>query len=318
MLKQKLAALIFYMLISSHAYSADILLDRVVAVVNSEVITWSELYRTMEVDASPQVKAMTENDRRRVFKNIESTFLEKLINTKLQLQEAKSMGIRVSDDELNRAIQDIKKKYSMTDDTFKASLIREGYTYEEYLKRLREQIMTNKIINSQISSKIVVTDDDVKEYIENRNDAAQFDESYRISQILFTKPEGKEDKVEIEEKADMVYKRLKDGEDFGELARQYSEDPSAGAGGELGLIKKSYLVKEFRDVISGMNPGEVSRPFWTDKGLHIIKFEGEVRAQDQKDAVEEVRKLLKDKIFTERYNVWIKELRERSFIEIRL
>ncbi len=108
---------------------ANVLLDRVVAVVNQDVITWSELYKAMEADASPKIKELQKDEQRKVFKENEAVFLETLINVRLQLQEAKNAGVRVSDEELQGAIDGIKKKYSMSDDAFSESLKNEGFTY---------------------------------------------------------------------------------------------------------------------------------------------------------------------------------------------
>lgn len=306
------------MIIFSAVSHANIMLDRVVAVVNKEVITWSELYRTMESDASPQVKEMKEEERRKVFKENESAFLETLINVKLQLQEAGNMRMGASEEEINEAIEDIKKKYSMTGDDFKESLKKEGFTFEEYKKRLREQLIISKIVNKMIRNKILISEEDIRRFIEENKGLTDITDSYRISQIIFKRPKNIEEKNNIEEKAAVVLKRLKEGVNFKDLAKQYSEDPSAKAGGDIGLIKKEYLSSELTEVVSKMRSGEVSSPFWTDKGLHIIMLDEKIATKDQNEIREEARKILGNKIFMEKHNAWIKELREKSFIEIRL
>ena len=99
----------------SQPSTAAVLLDRVVAVVNSEVINWSELYKMMEFESTDQMKALKEEDRMKVFKNNEPVFLEKLIDMRLQIQEAKRIGLDVSPDEIKEAIDNIKQKYSLSD-----------------------------------------------------------------------------------------------------------------------------------------------------------------------------------------------------------
>src|ERR1039458_8320225 len=97
------------------------------AVLLDKVVTWSELYRSMEADASPQLKELKEEERLKIFKSNEAAYLETLINARLQVQEAKNMSMSVSDDEIKEAIESIKKKYSMSDEEFKASLKKEGF-----------------------------------------------------------------------------------------------------------------------------------------------------------------------------------------------
>ena len=296
---------------------ANVLLDRVVAVVNQEVITWSELYKTMEADAAPNVKVLKQDERRKIFKTNEASFLETLIDVKLQLQEAKTLGIRVSDEELQETISGIKKKYEMTEAAFLESLKKEGFTYAEYKTRLRDQIIISKLVNTQVRSKIVVTDDDLKKFMSDNRNELSATENYGISQILIKKQKGA-DESKITEKAAEVLRKIEQGESFAELAKQYSEDPSAKSGGDLGVLKKSQLNSNFIDVVSKMKPGEISKPFWTDAGLHIIKLTSKEEAKDSNELTDEARTMLNNKIFSEKYAAWIKSLREKSFIEVRL
>jgi len=309
--------IIVCVLLLSGRTNANVILDRVVAVVNQEVITWSELYKTMEADASPAVKELQKDEQRSIYKKNEAAFLETLINVKLQLQEARNAGIKVSDGELQEAIEGIKKKYSMSDSAFRDSLKAEGISYEEYRKRLRDQIIISKLVNMQIRSKIVITDEDINKFAAENKRVLENTESYKISQILLKKQKDVESS-KIEEKAGDLLRKLEQGESFADVARQYSEDPSSNAGGDLGFLKKSELNSDFLDVISKMKPGDISKPFWTASGLHIIKLESRTERKD-KDAIrEEARGMLTNKIFTGKYDVWIKSLREKSFIDVRL
>jgi len=294
-----------------------VLLDRVVAIVNQDVITWSELYKAMEADASPKVKELRDDEKRKIFKENEAFFLETLINVRLQLQEAKNLGIRVSDEELQEAIGNIQKKYSMSEAAFGESLKIEGFTYAEYKKRLREQIIISKLVNMEIRNKIVITDEDLNKFVAENKEILENKERYKISQILLKKQKDT-DNSKIEEKAGELLRKIEQGGSFSDLAQQYSEDPSAKAGGDLGLLKKSQLNKIFIDILSGMKPGDVSKPFWTESGLHIIKLESRAEAKNKDEAREEAKNILINKIYAERFNAWIKSLREKSFIEVKL
>ena len=317
MKKTSSLAVIFFVLIAVPS-QASIILDKVVAVVNQEVITWSELYKSMENDAAPQLKEMKENERRQIFKENEASFLESLINVKLQLQEARGLGVNVTDEELKEGIDNIKKKYSMTDSAFIDSLKKEGYTFDEYKKRLRDQIMISKVVNIQIRSKIVAREGDINKFMEENKELFESGEGYKISQIFFKLPKDDTEKSVVEEKAAAVLRKMKEGMNFSDLAKQYSEDPSAPSGGDLGLLKKNQIAKEFSEALSVMKPGEVSSPFWTARGLHIIRLNEKIGAKSPNEIKEDAKTALINKTFTERYNAWIKSLREKSFIEIRL
>jgi peptidyl-prolyl cis-trans isomerase SurA len=318
MFKSRLSFIILLILILSLPSHAAILLDRVVAVVNKEVITWSELYKAMEFEATTQIKNLSEAERTKIFKESEASFLETLIDMRLQLQEAKSTGLEVTQEEVKETIENIQKKYSMTQTDFIDSLKKEGLNFEDYQKRLSEQILINKVVNYQIRNKIVVSDAEVKRYMEANREAFSGSETYKIRQIFFQKPEGTMDKKPLEEKAMEIIKRLKAGEDFSALARVYSEDPSGRLGGDLGFVNKDIMAKEFVEVLSGMNVGDFSMPFWTVKGLHIIKLDEKVSAQNIDKVKEDVRRQLTEEQFSDKYKSWIKSLREKAYIEVRL
>ena len=300
------------------APQGPILLDRVVAVVNKEVITWSELYKAMEFEATTQIKNLGSEERKKVFKQSEASFLESLIDARLQLQEAQRIALAVTQNEITETIETIQKKYSMTQADFTESLKKEGLNLEEYKRRLSEQILINKVVTHQIRNKIVVSDDAIKNYIEEHKANLSGNEQYRLRQIFFKKPGGNVDKNTVEEKAALIIRRLKDGEDFSALAWIYSDDPSRKIGGDLGFVNKDLMGKEFVEVLSNMNVGDYSMPFWTEQGLHIIKLDDIVSIQNIDKVKEDVRKKLAEEQFTARYKSWVKGLRENAYIEVRL
>ncbi len=307
-----LASLVFFFMLCCVSYASS-LLDRVVAVVNKEVITWSELYRAMEFEISTGARAISDAERKRIFKESEAFFLENLIDRKLQLQAARKLDIEASKEEITEAIEGIKKKYSMGEKEFQESLGKEGFSFDEYRKRLAEHIVLTKVVGQQVRNKIVVSDDEVNDYIAKNSSS-----EYRVSQIFFRKPEKGQDTKKIEERAEDVLQKLKNGEEFSSLARRYSEDPTGRTGGDLGFIKQEYLSKDFIEVISPMTAGDVSRPFWTDRGLHIIKLEEKLDSGNKEEFRASVKRKLFEKRFDEEYRNWVRSLREKAFVEVRL
>ena len=304
-------------LFNSASYAA-VLLDRVVAVVNKEVITWSELYKTMEYESAEQVKQMSDAERAKIFKANEAEFLDRLIDMRLQIQEANNLGITVSTEEVAEAVGNIKKKYSLTDKSFEESLRKEGMTFDEYKRKLSDQMLISHFVNKQIRQKVVVSGEEVNKYLEASGESAIAEESFRIKQIFMKIPKDEQGRPLVEEKAAMIMERLRAGEDFSSLAKEYSEDASAKLGGDLGSVKKNQMAKEFIEVLSSMKAGDVSRPFWTGTGLHIIKLEDKVSARTPDEMKETVRMRLMEEQFSEKYKSWLKALREKARIEIRL
>lgn len=309
---------IFVLLLLAGMSSASIMLDRVVAVVNQEVISWSELYREMKSSAPARLNEMGDAEKKQFFKENESQFLENLIDEKLLLQEAKSLNIAVDPAEAREAVENIRKKYSMTEAQLAESLKKEGYTLDEYKRRLMSQIAITRVVNRQIRAKILVSEDDISRFLKENPGAVDTADSYRLSQIIFMMPKSDAGRKALLEKAEAVSARARSGEDFAALAREFSEDPSAAAGGDLGSIKRADLLREFTEVLGSMKPGETSRPFWTDRGLHIIRLEEKAEVRDPGMIREEARHILQNRLFAEKYKAWLKGLREKSFIEIRL
>jgi len=315
--KRIVYSLIFLFVLASLA-QATFLLDRVVAVVNQEVITWSELYRAMEIDSTPAVKALPEEERKKIFKESEAMFLENLISFRLQVQEAATRGLRVTEEEIKETIDGIKKKYGMTDAQFQKSLIAEGYSIEEYKRRLADQILESKIVNQQVRSKVIVTDADIDKFMKENKNFSGSSETYHIRQIFFKKPKDEAEKGRVEEKAQAVYAKAQQGANFAELAREYSEDASKDAGGDLGFIEKGSLAKEFSAALASMKQGDVSKPFWSDKGMHILMLEEMPAPKSPAEVKEEAKTALQNKLFSDKYKAWTKSLREKAFIDIRL
>jgi peptidyl-prolyl cis-trans isomerase SurA len=290
----------------------EIILDRVVAVVNAEVITWSELYKSMEFEASPAVKALSDQERRKLFKDSESIFLENLINTKLILQAAKSFNLGISEAEVTRTITEIKAKYGMNDEAFGKAIEKEGFTLKDYKAKLTEQLITSKLIDIEVKGKIVVTEKEINDYILRNKDAA--DEGYIFS-LIFVKRSG--NPGADEEKVKAAYEKIKGGADFAEVAKQYSEDSSARAGGAKGFVKKSDLSKEFVDAISRLKTGEVSGPFMTSTGINIVRLEESRIFSKEGDLKAAVKDKLYRAKYEKAYSAWIKGLRQKAYVDIR-
>lgn len=313
---RKILSLIFFLVISFLSFSyadSSILLDKVVAIVNKEAITWSDLYKAMEFEITESGRNLSDEEKRRFFKDNEAPFLELLIDTRLQLQEAQRVGIFVNPDEVDKAIKSIKDKYSMTDEIFIQTLKKEGFTLDEYKKKLTEKIMAGRLIDQEVKSKIIIDDEKVKNYIAQHKELLLQQEGYKLSHIFFKRTN---DRISVEEKARQAYERIKAGEDFSALARSLSEDATRLTGGDLGVISKSDLSKEFLEALSRIKAGEITEPFWSANGVHILKLNAIIETGKADQIKEQVRQKLAEERFMKEYKSWLKGLRERAYIQI--
>lgn len=303
-----------FLLVASVRGSSSVLLDEVVAVINNEPITWSELYREMEFLAQDEVRALSPSEKRKFFEANKDALLEVYINSRVILKEANSLGIEASKEEVDEAIDRIKKKYSMDEATFIETLKRERYTLESYRKALSEQIIISKVVSQEIRSRIVVTDAEVKAYLESHPELTG-PEIVRLRQLFLKRP--KESEIEaFQQKLNTIVEKLRAGEPFERVVLIYSEELKI-PGGDLGYIKSSDLSAQFRDAIAGLKPGEISKPFWTEKGLYILKVEDRIGGMTAEEAQRYVRQILESQRFEESYRRWLKSLREKYHIEIK-
>jgi len=278
-------------------------IDRIVAVVNNDVITWLELYKEMEIELTRNIKGpISADEKLKVFKENESAFLDEMINLKVQLSEAQRLDIYVGNSDLDAAIKSIMKTNSMDRAQFESALRAEGMSLSQFRERLRREITIRRLIDREVRSKIVITDEDVLAIAGNE------ESQYRISQIVIKKEDG-------ESIASEILKKIKDGADFRALAIEFSDDPQAKTtGGDLGFIRFSELSSEYQDALKGLKVGQVSSPFKSPFGIHIVRID-EIKTSE---SFEEARARLFEDAMLRQYKEWLRGLRERSFVEIKL
>jgi peptidyl-prolyl cis-trans isomerase SurA len=291
------------------------LLDKVVATINDEVITWSELRRVIEFDVRDVLEGLDKAEREAKMRELEKPFLNKLIDMRLQLQEARKAGFDVTPSETDDVINEIKGKHNLTDEALKESLKKEGLTLEEYRTSLLEQILLSKIVNFEVKSKVFISEKDIEDYYEANKDIYNAEEKVKIRQIFFPAPEGDSIKAVIDKKAQGIIKRIEEGEDFAKLASEYSEDPSREFGGDLGYIKRGTVLKEVEEAAFALKRGEVSKPFRSSAGVHIVKVEDIVKRSGVEEAREKIKGVLFEKAFRMKHNEWVRGLREKAYIE---
>ena len=288
--------------------SGSVVVDRVVAVVNGEVITMSDLQRE---------EALKKTDG----KLDERLLLEDMIDRKLEMAAAKRAGMDVTDKELADAIEDIMKRNSMDGKQFEAALAKEGLTLEQYKIELREQMTLSRVFNKYVRSGLAVDEAEVRAYYEKNKKSYSMPEEIRVRQIFFKLPENATpDQTEaVKAKAREALERAKKGEDFIRLVEELSESENADQGGDLGFMQRDQVIPEIEEATRTLKPGELAGPLQCAGGFHVIRLE-EIRVQVKpfEKVKDEIAKMLYDEKSENTYRTWLQTLRSDSLIENRL
>jgi peptidyl-prolyl cis-trans isomerase SurA len=311
----------FFLFLYGALSSSEAVVDRVVAVVNQEMITLSEVEKWAK-PLQEQVAIEDRWERQERVKMIGRQVLERLIEEKLIDQEVKKSGIKVSIKEVESTLEEVKKRNAATQEDLEKALATEGLTLETYKKQIEKGLQRKRLINREVRIEPNVGEKALRDFYQKNIDRYRTNETYRPSHILFVIPKGAtlEEIQEIRKKCQKVLEKIKGGEDFGEMALLYSEDPSNKDRGDLGYFKKGELLPALEREALRLRVGEMSGIIRTEFGFHILKlldrkgvdpppFE-EVKERIQGDYLEnEMEKAFKQ---------YISILRGKSVIEIKL
>ncbi len=262
--------LVVQLLFTDLAVQAEYL-DRIVAVVEDDVILDSELYRevaaiTEKLKASKTMMPPAYVIRRQV--------LERLIIDKLQRLVAERSGIRVTDEMLRSSVTDIARQNGMNLQQFRAELEKQGMSYESFVESVKNEIIINQLRGREIGSRIKVTDREIDHYLETQGQAGADKIKYRLGHILIAVPEGASaTKIQkARAKAETIIKELRAGADFKRKAISVSAGGQALKGGDLGWRTLGQIPTLFVDHVRKLRIGDVSEPIRSPSGFHIIKL----------------------------------------------
>ena len=295
--------------------------DRVVAVVNKEIITLSEVEKRIP----PLKETMVTEHRLEKQERMQALcreVLERLIEEKLIDQEAKRAGIKISSKDIEATVEEIKRRNNASQEDLEKALAVEGLTIETYKKQIEKTLQRQKLINWEVKVEEKPGEKELREFYQNNISRYRTNETYRPGQILFAIPKGAtpEEIREIRKRCQNVLEKIRGGEDFGEMALLYSEDASNKDRGDLGYFRKGELLPVFEREALHLKVGEVSGIIRTDFGFHIIKL------LDRKGTdplpFEEVTERVKADYYEGKmekaFKQYLSTLKEKAIIEIKL
>ncbi len=307
--------------VSSRAFAAKVI-EKVAAVVNDDIILETEVEQfavpllrgPLDIDA-PESKKQWDELKRKA--------LEQLIEARLVGQQAIELKLTVNPDEVDRAMEEVKHQNKLDDSTFVEALKQQGFTPESYRKNLKRQILELKVINTAVRSRVTVSDDEVKTFYQQNARQMNGQTNAHLRQILIAlSPDASAEDVERRRKvAAKVVELARSGKSFEELAKAYSDDElTKQEGGDLGEVGPGVLQDALEQVVSGMDAGDVRGPIRTARGWHVLQLVGRKSAQlkpfeEVKDAI---RKQLYDSQIEKATQSWIRELKKRAHVDVRL
>ncbi len=296
------------------------LLNAVAATVNDEIITLFEVNHEAQsqIREAERKGALNAEERTR----IRRAALDSLVEKKLVAQKIRELNIKVDDDEIEQAIDDVRRQNNLDQEGLVKALAGQGLSYDQYRAQLKEQLERLRLVSMEVRSRIQVGESEVRAYYTDNLPTYSEEETFRARHIFFKISEKTppEESKRIMSTALMVLAEARSGKDFAELARTYSEDPAAKKdGGDLGSFKKGEMQPELEQAILGMKVGEVSELVYTPLGFHLIKLEARIPGAPKpfEGIKSEIEETLYRKKSEERFKKWADELRSKASIEIK-
>ena len=314
-----IVGLFFSFLLSSSIFALT--LDRIVAKVNADVITLMMLEDRVAGFLN-EMKAAGSVDKQLEKNKLKKTVLDGMIAEKLQIQEAEKLGMVMTEEDLQKALDDIYKKNNITSEQFEIMLTNEGSNFDDYKKIIRDQILVSRGVNMQVGSAAAVGERSIRKYYRKNKKIFWVPEKMTLSHIMFIRESDSLDKeIKLQKKtAEEILRRIQAGENFFELAKKYSEDVSAHSGGQLGVVGRGMMLPEFEKAAFDLKVGEVSNIVKTVNGFHIIKCDNIIPGytKEFKLVKSEIKKILSSDKSEKRYQEWMSELKKKSFIAVSL
>ena len=293
--------------------------NRVVAVVNNDVITLYELNnRIKEMTGEAPEELMQKNQA--MFRDAQQKILGLLIDEKIAQAKIKELKIRVSEKQVDNYLEKLKRDNQWTQEDLVAGLQKEGLSYEKYRERVKSDIERAQLIEYEVRSKIIIRDEAIQKYYEEHKGTFGAAEKVQLAGIFLMRKnlKSEEEMRELYRKAQDISGKLKAGADFSQMAATYSEGPGAKQGGDLGQFTVEHLEGGLKSVVEALPEGGTSDPIVRPNGIQIIKV---VKKQTGKiRSLEEMREAIYGILYQEevnrRYQNWIKELRDSAYTQI--
>ncbi|MGZ8422150.1 MAG: peptidylprolyl isomerase [Nitrospira sp.] len=281
--------------------------DRIVAVVNKDLIMLSELKRDLLPEQDRLRKLYKGEELERRLRTAEAMGVTKMIERKLQLQAAQNKGLDVSDQEVVQAVEEMKKQGEQLNGADPNTT-----------RSVREQLTLMRVVDREVRGLIMVADSEMKRYYQEHQDRFAYPEEYQLSQILI-KPRNPDDLAVAHGRAEALLATLKQGEPFEGLALRFSDGADASRGGRLGLVRQGELIPALEQALTSLQVGQVTGIVETAEGLHIVRVDDKKPRQFRpfEQVKAEIQSLVFQQKTEDQYQLWIADLKNKAYIDIK-
>ncbi|MGD9157511.1 MAG: SurA N-terminal domain-containing protein [Desulfobacteraceae bacterium] len=293
--------------------------NRVVAKVNDDVITLFELNNMIE-ELTGKTSEELQSENEEEFFNIRKLVLERMMDDRLEKQKIKELELEASREQIDRYVENIKQERKMTQEDLIAQLEKEGMTYEKYREKIKDNLEHSNLVDREIREKMIISEEQINEYYESHKKEYEKPGEAHIAIISLTpSSSGVQDQTdELQQKGEDILERLKKGEDFGDLARKFSNGPGAEEGGDLGNITLKDTHPKILEVINSLKDGEVSSLIDMGNKFLIVKLIKKTATEwiPLEEVKDDINELLYYQEMDKRYNKYMEELKKDSYIKV--
>lgn len=298
------------------------LLDRVVAVVNDEVITQAELDTFLRPIYEQYSKEYSGAELMKAMNEVRQKILSQMIEDKLVYQEAVQMGIEVKDEDVEKEFQAFKAKMEKPE-ALDEMLEREGLTMKALRERLKKQAMVRQLQDREIRSKVIVSPTEVEDFFKNNPDKFKTKERVRVKSLTIKKSEEAREKgltdEKAKQKAELLEQKIRLYRNFDQVVKDFSEDSHAKQEGLGEWIDRGAMIESVDDVIFKTPVGQVTGVVETPIGYHIFRIEA--KESEKVRTFEEMKDQISGYLFqqksNERFKAWMEEVRKAAYISIK-
>ena len=310
--------------IPAGAQTKSAVVEEIVARVNNEIITREDLARaraSLESEVQDSCAKCTPDQIREEVAAKDKDLLRDLIDQSLLTQRAKDNGINVDADVIKR-LDTIRQQYKLPDlDALEREVTKSGQDYEDFKSQIRDQLLTQELIRKEVGSKIIISHEDVVKYYNDHKNEFVRPETVVLREI-FVSTEGKPeaDLSALKKKADNLRDRvLNNGDDFGELAKRYSDSPTAQQSGELGIFQRTQLDAKIAEKVFALNRNQMTEVMETKTGYEILQVRE--RFQEGEQPLDKVEPEISNKLYEQKMEpgmrAYLQTLREDSYLQIK-
>jgi peptidyl-prolyl cis-trans isomerase SurA len=303
------------LILSSPPADFAAIVDRIVAVVNGDIITLNDVNARLELLLKNQP---TEDEDQ--INQARREILDQLIERKLVTQEIQTLKLRVEEKEVDEAIERIKQANNVTQEQFEAQLNRLGVDLASFRKDVRDQIGRVKLANRLLRPGIIIPDDQISAYFDQHRDEFQAPGQVFLRDIQLSLPaDSSDDEVKAQTQlAERIIKEIRAGLSFVQAARKYSQAQNAGSGGDMGLVKLEEMEPATREAVRGLKEGEISKPIRLSDTLQILQVVETYDTEEKikRRAKEQIQEILANQELARKYKEWIAEKRAKAAIKV--